>query len=384
MKIAFINPDGLSTKTFCKSFAAALADRSDIRLYTISSVDGYQGEIDAIGSVHIALNMARFVDPLKDLAYFLGLYRICRRERFDVVITISTKPNIYGVLAAKLARTPVVTMAIRGLGRVFNAPQNLSQRLVYAISAALYRLACRASDLVWITNRSDQDFLVANGYIDEDKALLTVNAIDVKDFSKEAASPEHVDALRSELGYGRDDKVVIMVARMIWPKGIREFAEAAEMLKDEHPNYRFLLVAPLEEKSPAAVPESYIRDMERRANLTWLNFRKDILTAYALADLSVLPSYYKEGGYPRALLEAMALGRPVIAADTDECRGPVDDGRNGFLIPVRDASALAQGIVRILDDGALYEKFGRCSRERIRTKFDDRVVARQVLEALRI
>ncbi len=384
MKIAFINPDGLSTKTFCKSFAAALADRSDIRLYTISSVDGYQGEIDAIGSVHIALNMARFVDPLKDLAYFLELYRICRRERFDVVITISTKPNIYGVLAAKLARTPVVTMAIRGLGRVFNAPQNLSQRLVYAISAALYRLACRASDLVWITNRSDQDFLVANRYIDEDKALLTVNAIDVKDFSYEAASPERVDALRSELGYGRDDKVVIMVARMIWPKGIREFAEAAEMLKSEHPNYHFLLVAPLEARSPAAVPESYILDMERRANLTWLNFRKDILTAYALADLSVLPSYYKEGGYPRALLEAMALGRPVIAADTDECRGPVDDGRNGFLIPVRDASALAQGIVQILDDGPLYEKFGRCSRERIRTKFDDRVVARQVLEALRI
>ncbi len=138
MKIAFINPDGLSTKTFCKSFAAALADRADVTLYTISSVDGYQGEIDAIGSVHIALNMARFVDPLKDFAYFLELYRICRRERFDVVITISTKPNIYGVLAAKLARTPVVTMAIRGLGRVFNAPQNLSQRLVYAISAALH------------------------------------------------------------------------------------------------------------------------------------------------------------------------------------------------------------------------------------------------------
>ena len=108
------------------------------------------------------------------------------------------------------------------------------------------------------------------------------------------------------------------------------------------------------------------------------------MTAYALADLSVLPSYYKEGGYPRALLEAMALGKPVIAADTDECRGPVDDGRNGFLVPARDASALAQRIVRILDDDDLYEKFGRRSLERIRNEFDDRVVAREVLSAMSI
>lgn len=384
MKIAFINADGLSTKIFCKSFAATLAGRSDVSLYTISSVDGYQSEIEAIGSVHIPLNMARFVDPIRDLAYFLKLYRICRRERFDVVVTIATKPNIYGVLAAKLARTPVVTMAVRGLGRVFDAPESLSQLVVYSLTAALYRMACRASDLVWITNQSDRELLVAKGYVDGEKTILTTNAVDVKEFSAEATNPERIEALRAELGFERDHKVVIMVARMIWPKGIREFAEAAAMLKHTHPSYRFLLVAPLEARSPGAVPESYIRDIERRANLTWLPFRKDILTAYALADLSVLPSYYKEGGYPRALLEAMALGKPVIAADTDECRGPVEDGRNGFLVPVRDASALAHRIVQILDDGALYERFGQCSLERIRTRFDDRVVAREVLAALRI
>ncbi len=384
MKIAFINPDGLSTKIFCKSFAATLAGRSDVTLYTISSVDGYDGDIESIGSVHIPLNMARFVDPLRDILYFAKLYRICRRECFDVVITFTTKPNVYGVLAAKLARTPVVTMAVRGLGRVFNAPQNPFQRMIYALTAGLYRRACRASDLVWITNRTDRDFMVAEGYVDAGKTILTTNAIDVKDFSSAATDPARVEELRSELGYGHNDKIIIMVARMIWPKGIREFAEAAKMLKDKHPDYRFLLVAPLEERSPAAVPESYIRDIERRANLKWLSFRKDILTAYALADLSVLPSYYKEGGYPRALLEAMALGKPVIAADTDECRGPVDDGRNGFLVPARDASALAQRIVRILDDDDLYEKFGRRSLERIRNEFDDRVVAREVLSAMSI
>ncbi len=384
MKIAFINPDGLSTKIFCKSFAASLAGRSDVSLTTISSVDGYQDEIEAIGSVHIALPMARFVAPLADLAYFLALYRICRRERFDVVITIATKPNIYGVLAAKLARTPVVTMAVRGLGRVFDAPDSRFQRLVYAVAAALYRMACRASDLVWITNQSDRDHLVANGYVEAEKTILTTNAVDVEDFSNQATNPQRIEALRAELGFERDDRVVIMVARMIWPKGIREFAEAAEMLKDKHPTMRFLLVAPLESRSPAAVPESYIRDIERRANLTWLPFRKDILTAYALADLSVLPSYYKEGGYPRALLEAMALGKPVIAADTDECRGPVEDGRNGFLVPVRDAAALARRIVQILDDDALRARFGQCSLERIRTRFDDRAVAVEVLAALRI
>jgi N,N'-diacetylbacillosaminyl-diphospho-undecaprenol alpha-1,3-N-acetylgalactosaminyltransferase len=384
MKIAFISPDGLSTRIFCKSFGANLAERRDVEIYTISSIDGYDDDIEAIGSVHIPLEMERFVHPLKDLNYFFKLYQICRRERFDVVITFTTKPNLYGVLAAKLAGTPVVTMAIRGLGRVFNEPQGLSQRLIYSMTTGLYRVACRATNMVWMTNQTDRDFLVSNGFVKEGKTLLTSNAVDVKDFSSAATDPARTEALRAELGFSRDHKIIIMVARMIWPKGIKEFAEAAEMLKDDHPDYRFLLIAPLEENSPAAVPESYINDMKSRANLTWVPFRKDILTAYALADLSVLPSYYKEGGYPRALLEAMGLGKPVIAADTDECRGPVEDGRNGYLVPPKDAKALANRIVNILEDGELYESFGQRSLEKIQTQFDDRIVAGQVLSALNI
>lgn len=119
-------------------------------------------------------------------------------------------------------------------------------------------------------------------------------------------------------------------------------------------------------------------------NLIRLDFRKDVRELYAMADLAVLPSYYKEGGYPRALLEPMALGKPVIAADTDDCRGPVEDLGNGYLVPPRDAAALARSIDALYLDRGTGRRFGGRSLEIMRSCFDDEIVGRQVLAELGI
>jgi glycosyltransferase involved in cell wall biosynthesis len=186
-------------------------------------------------------------------------------------------------------------------------------------------------------------------------------------------------ALREELAIAPGDFVVVMVARLLWQKGVREFAAAAAHLRKLHPGIRFVLVAPPEDAGELAVPEAFVRDLERQGILKWLGFRKDVRELYALADVAVLPSYYKEGGYPRTLLEPMALGKPVIAADTDDCRGPVRHGENGFLVPPRDAAALAARIEDLFNDPVLRGRFGACSLEIMREEFDDRVVGRQVL-----
>jgi glycosyltransferase involved in cell wall biosynthesis len=117
----------------------------------------------------------------------------------------------------------------------------------------------------------------------------------------------------------------------------------------------------------------------QQGSLQWLGFRKDVLELYALSDVAVLPSYYKEGGYPRALLEPMALAKPVIAADTDDCKGPVRHGENGFLVPPGDGKALAERIEELFKDPALRARFGSRSLEIMREEFDDRIVGMQVL-----
>jgi glycosyltransferase involved in cell wall biosynthesis len=184
------------------------------------------------------------------------------------------------------------------------------------------------------------------------------------------------------LGIGGQDKVVIMVARMIWPKGVREFVEAAELLKERRPGVHFLLVAPLEIGSPDAVPEAYVRGRERTGNLRWLGFQKDVRQLYAMSHLAVLPSFYKEGGYPRALLEPMAMGKPVITTDTDGCRGVVDHGRDGYLIPPKDSKSLMDAVEEMISDERKLAEFGNRARVKMVCEFDERVIVPSAIKAL--
>lgn len=380
MKIGFIAQDSLSTINFATFYAHELASRPGVTFCMISSLEAlYRGEIEALPARHIAVDGKRFIDPVRDIRYLADLWRVIRRERFDVVVTFGTKPNLYGALAARLAGARRIIVAVRGLGRVFGKQQSPQSHLLRAVVHGLYRIAFWSATRVWFTNPNDREYFVANGLLREDKTFLTNNSVNLEKFSPAQIPAPVRAALRRELNIEPNDFVVIMVARLIWQKGVREFAEAARQLRRTHPGMRFLLVAPPEDASDLAVPESYVRDLEREGVLTWLGFRKDVLELYALADVAVLPSYYREGGYPRALLEPMALGKPVIAANTEDCRGPVRHGENGFLVPPRDGAALAARIEELFCDPGLRSRLGVRSLEIMRQEFDDRIVGRQVL-----
>ena len=381
MKIVCVSPDDLSTLLFCKTLSRLLAQRGGVELITIGGqVEGlpaetYHEEIrKGISSSHFDIPMKRFISPARDMIYLFRVYRVMRRERCAAVITFATKPNIYGQFAAFLAGVPMRVMAVRGLGRTFNAPSTVKERLLRRLMTILYKAACGMASTVWFTNRGDLADFTSAGICSTGKTFLTNNAVDLDDFNIARIDPARLLSLRLELGLKPDDKVVVMVARLIEQKGIREFAEAAAALRARLPGLHFLLIAPEEPENPSMVPAAYIRGMEARSNLRWLGFRKDVRELYALSDLAVLPSYYKEGGYPRALLEAMAYGKPVVAADTPECRGPVEDGRNGYLVPPRDAAALASAIEKIASDPEAARLMGEHSLLRMRTEFDDRVV----------
>jgi glycosyltransferase involved in cell wall biosynthesis len=383
VKIGFVAPDDLSTLIFCEQFSDAFAGDPSIEMVTISAMTQYHKDLERLASRHIPLAMNRFVSPLDDARYTRGLYRLFRKERFDAVVTFTTKPNIFGIPAARAAGVPVRVMAVRGLGRAFEKATTLKGRLLNAFVSTLYDSAARASSMAWFTNTIDKGHFVDRGVLPEHRTLLTPNAVNLKTWSPASVDAGRQKKLRAELGLANDQLSVVMVARLIWSKGIAEFADAARIVHRQLPNARFILVAPPEPESPGAIPESWVRERERAGDIQWVGFRKDVLDLYALGDLAVLPSYYNEGGYPRALLEPMSLGKAVIAADTPVCRGPVAEAVNGFVVPPRDAAALADAVIRILSDSSLRERFGAASLARIHEKFDDRIVAGEVIARIR-
>ena len=371
MRLAIVTPDGLSTSLYARSFADVIRGRPGDKLITISSVEDYTEEIAELGGEHHTISMARYISPLCDLGYIFRLWRIFRRTQPDAVLCFTHKPNVYGAIAARLAGIPTVVLAVRGLGGAFGFTRTMRGLVVHAVMVTLYRIVGLWVSRIWFTNGSDRARFVALSIISEARTILTTNAISIRHFAPEVVPLERQAAVRHDLGIANDFRVVVMVARLLWSKGIREFIDAAAIVRASNQDVIFLLVAPEEEGAAESVPVSYIHEREQEGHFRWLRFYRDIRDIYAICELAVLPSYYNEGGYPRALLEPMGMGKAVIAADTETCRNPVHPEVNGFLVRPQDAKALANLIVTLVNNDALRHRFGAQSRNIIEKDFDD-------------
>lgn len=383
MKVAFVCPDDLSTIIFAKTFIRKLRENNGHKIYTISPVvQDYLGEIERLGAIHIPIQMYRYVSPTKDLQFMLSLYKICSHKKFDLVINWTTKPNVFGTFSEKLAGVPRVINAVRGLGGPFLPRSGFKLKFLRNALTILYRMAGALSERTWFTNKGDLDYFLHHKMIEQHKTILTKNAVSLLDFSPDAVDYGKFREVKEELRISSNDKVVVMVARMVWSKGIKEFVEASKMVSRKNSDVKFILVAPLEEGHADSVPESYIIEKQKAGDFQWLGFRRDVKEIYALSDIAILPSYYKEGGYPRALLEPMALGKPVITTDIPECSGPVEEGKNGYLVPAKDSRALANAVQLLINDSNKRLLFGQYSRKKIEKDFDDEKIVEKILKEL--
>ena len=388
MKIAIIIPNDFSIVWFCGELVKALQAGGRNEVCVIADIhDGYERGhyadiMEEWGLKHIPLEFYRFVNPLRDFRYLLSLHRILRVQSVDMVVNISTKPNLYGSIAARLAGVDRIVCSVWGLGLAFADAHGLKARSLRMIVKALYRIAFSVSEKVWFTNKNDHDYMVSRGIVAPGKAILTKNYVNTNEFRPSVVPEEKQLALRRELGIADEDKVVIMLARMSWAKGVREFVEAAGVLRRELPDLKFVLVGPEDIGSSDRVPRSYLIDSEKPDNFMWLGFRRDVKELYSISDVAVYPSYYREGGYPRGLTEPMAMSKPVITTDSIHCRGTVEDGRNGFVVPIRDSAALAGAIRKIVCDDELAKNFGEYSRLKAVNEFDETTVIRQVVQQI--
>jgi len=382
MKIALVLNDDFSMWHFRKGLLSALV-RKGYQVYAITPYGPFVERIKTLGVKHITVPIYRFFNLFADILLFIRLYRIFRKHKFDIVHTMTIKPNIYGAIAAKSAGVPKIVGLVSGLGSMFSRNLTIGLKIWRPVMYNMYRLACHCCDRVWFQNSEDLEFFVERRIISRDKTIVIKSGgVDLDEYSIQALAPERLTQLRNTLGIHASDIIILMVsARMIWPKGVGEFIGACEILRDRYPNAKFILAGPLDKGSPEAVPEGYLKEKEGPSLKCLISFRDDIKELMALADIVTLPSYYKEG-VPRVLLEALAMGKPVITTDSTGCREVVENEKNGYLIAPKNTAALAQAIEALLLSKPQRVQFGSYSRAKAEKEFDERLIIDRIIAEL--
>lgn len=382
MKVAIIYPDAFSIWIFHRHLLLALQAQGH-EVFAISADDEYSSRLTSAGIAHIPVRMSRHLSVRDDLLLCLDLFRVFRRHRFDVVHTFTIKANTFGAIVARLAGVGRVICTAEGLGFVYGDRPGMKLRMMRPVASLLYRLGGAACTRFWFVNPDDLQLFASRGIVPRRKAFLTISAgVDCTEFRPVGSTTVAVQSLRQSLGLAPAARVIVMVvARAIWSKGIREFFDAAEVVRREQSEVEFLLIGPIERHSPDAVPESYLVERTAATGARWLGFRRDVKDLYALADVVVLPSYYREG-VPNVLLEAMAMGKPVVTTDWVGCREVVADGHNGFLVPIRDSAALAAAIAKLASDDEMRRRFGAQSLLRVQCEFDKQMIVDRVVTEL--
>jgi len=331
--------------------------------------DKYSDGLKMLGCRFVPLHMDNGgTNPLKDVLLLWQFLRLFATERPDVFLGYTVKPNVYGSLAARWLHIPVINN-IAGLGAAF-----ISGGMVMRIVRWLYRTALRRSAQVFFQNDDDRQLFVSGGLVPADKtALLPGSGIDLDRF---------VSTPMPAIGSGCTRFRFLLVARMLRDKGVVEYVEAARLLRKRSPQVEFCLLGFLDVKNPAAILRAEMDAWVTEGVVTYLGESDDVRSQIAAATCVVLPSYRE--GTPRSLLEAAAMGRPIITTDAVGCREVVDDGVNGLLCRTKDAADLADKMTRmIVMPHSELEAMGRRGRVKVEREFDEKIVIDKYLTAIK-
>jgi N,N'-diacetylbacillosaminyl-diphospho-undecaprenol alpha-1,3-N-acetylgalactosaminyltransferase len=375
MKIAIISNTDWYIWQFRKRLLKFLKEKGHA-VFAISPKGNYVRLIESLGAVHIPITIAgKSMNPLKDLQILMDLYKIFRREKFDLIHTFTIKPNIYGAIAGRLAGIPVVISSVVGLGYIFSkSNNNLKTRFVNIIATYLYKFAFRYSSCVLFQNQDDLEFFVSRRLIDRRKTqIIKSSGVNLTEYSPFVMDSVTINRFKQELSIDSNKVVITMVSRLMWEKGVREFIEAAKILTDKYPEAFFLLVGGIDKENPSAISENYLREAEYNRYIKWLGHRDDVANILAISDIVTLPSYYREG-VPKVILEAMAMGKPIVTTNNVGCKDTVEEGKNGFLVQVKDPVDLAEGIERLIKNKSMRINFGKHSRQLAEREFDENIV----------
>lgn len=324
--------------------------------------------IEELGARFVEIPMNKNgVNPLEDLKYQKRLEELFKKEKPDVTLGYTSKPVIYGAIAAKKAGVPHIVSMVTGAGYAFTSNSSKA-KVIKAIMSMLYKKAFKCANRVIFQNSDDKNEFVSSHLLNEDKCV-TVNGsgVDTDRFSV-CDYPERI--------------TFFMLSRLLKSKGVGEYLEAAELVKKKYPDVQFALLGKYETEMQDAIPKEVIEKYINDGVVTRYDETNDVRPYYEKCSVYVLPSYRE--GTPRTVLEAMSMGRAVITTDAPGCRETVIDGKTGFLVPVKNSKAVAEKMIEFIENPELVSSMGVNAADYCREKFDVKKVNRDMLSYLQI
>ncbi|MCS7147144.1 MAG: glycosyltransferase family 4 protein [Geminocystis sp.] len=314
------------------------------------------------------------LNPLLELKAINNIYKAIQNLKLDLLHTFTAKPNIYGTIAGRKASVPIIVNLVEGLGSFYTS-DSIKNLVVRRIIETLYKYTFTLSDICIFVNGDDPNYMINKKIIKPQKVKIIKSVgIDTGYFNPDNYTDEVIERIKNSLEIKNDKTVILMVARAIWDKGIREYYKAAEIINKKYDNIKFIFVGDIEPGNPSCASIDFLKSGKVR----WLGFRDDIRDLMAICDIFVLPSYRE--GLPRALLEAASMGKPIVTTNTTGCRDVVEDGKNGFLVPVRDSLSLANKIEISINNDMLRRQMGNYSRRKAVEEFELKKVVKQYIE----
>lgn len=304
------------------------------------------------------------MNPLKDLRTFRSMHEFMKKERPDRVFAYQAKTVVYGSIAAKINGISEVYPLIAGLGSIFRG-KGFKNKTVKLIMKVEYWVACKCSKKVFFQNNDDKNEFIQNGLIKDDKtAIINGSGVNLEKF-KPTLLPQ--------------EPVFLFIGRLIKDKGIMEYLEACKEVKAKHPNVRCLLVGPYDSNPSALKPEELGPYVESGI-IEYFGEQSDVRPFIAQCSTYLLPSYHE--GTPKTVLEAMAMGRPIITSDAPGCRETVIDGKNGYLVKVKDIQGLINKMEYLISNQDICKNMGIESEKIAREKYDVKIINQSIMQIM--
>ncbi len=363
MKIAI----GYNTSHYAWMFRASLIKKLieiGHSVVVIAPTDRYSDNFKRIGAKHIHININMNKNPFSDFAIGITFYKLLKKEGVEVFLGYTIKPNIYGSIAAQMLDIKVLNN-IAGLGSTF-----INNGITTRIVKLLYKISLAKSYRVFFQNKDDMEMFVTERIVEaRNTDLLPGSGVDLKKYTP------------APFRNPSDEFRFLLIARMLWDKGVMEYVNAARLLKKKNKNIQFKLLGPLDVANPAAITKDEVAAWVREGVVDYLGVSDDVRYEISNVDCLVLPSYRE--GTPRSLLEAAAMGKPLITTSAVGCKEVVDHNFNGYLCKARDHLDLADQMMRMASLSTKELRImGGNSRNKVESQFDENIVLGKYLHTI--
>ena len=368
MKFMLISPKNRTVYNFRGELIKDIINKGYEVIVTGPNLENVE-KIQNLGAKFIRVELDKESTGLfSNWKYYKSLVKIMKDEKPDIVLAYTIKPVIFGTLAAKKAKINNSYSLITGLGQVYSFDANLKTKIIRFICGIAYKIIFKYNKRVIFQNKDDLEECVNRKYVKQEKCIVVDGSgVNLDKFSRTPLPNKNV---------------FLMISRMIKTKGTIEYFKAAENVKKKYKDVEFLYLGKPENKN-GYVKKEEIESFIQSNIVKILNETDNVPEVISKSSVVVLPSYYREG-IPRTLLEALAMGRPIITTNILGGKQGEKDGKNGFLVPIKDVNALAEKMIYMIEHRVELERMSDESYKYCKERFDVNIINKRMLEIMEI